>query len=64
MHKCCKCGRTEADSEAFLGFHQFGDHEICDDCAHVYGCNCCQEISDYAWTNYLLSHGIGDRDEF
>ncbi len=48
-HKCCKCGREEPTDESFLGFHAWGDLEICDDCATVWGCNCCKSLSDEAW---------------
>lgn len=52
-HVCCKCRRTDTSQDSFLGFHAFRHSKVCDDCAHTYGCNCCQAINDYVWGRIL-----------
>jgi hypothetical protein len=48
MHQCCICGRTD-QGPGFLGFHAFtGSQEICDSCAQVYGCRCCEDLATSA----------------
>ena len=40
---CYQCGRLLDDGGTFLGKHlaDYRDRLICDDCAEVYGCECC-----------------------
>lgn len=49
-HVCCKCKRTDEGNDRFLGFHQYrrdGEWEVCDNCAEIYGCVCCDVPGNY-----------------
>lgn len=60
-HKCGVCSRGEPTDGSFLGFHghdRVRTGEVCDDCAHEYGCLCCESVSRFAWRSFLVNIGI------
>jgi hypothetical protein len=61
MHKCGVCGCGEPTDGSFLGFHahdRMRTGEVCDYCAHIHGCNCCEAVAEFAWRGYLVEIGI------
>ena len=62
-HKCGACGRGDPTNGSFLGFHAHDrvyTGEVCDDCAHVHGCQCCPSVAAYAWRAFMVDIGILD----